>query len=42
MTEDARYRYGYCSTSQAIVAIPMYVEHIIPVKAGGETAVENL
>lgn len=42
VAEAARYRCGYCLSSQAIVAIPMHVEHIIPLAAGGKTVVENL
>ena len=40
--EAARYRCGYCLTSQTIVAIPMHIEHITPLAAGRETVVENL
>ncbi len=42
VTEAARYRCGYCLTSQTIVAIPMHIEHLIPLAVGGETIAENL
>jgi len=42
VAEAARHRCGYCLTLQAVVAIPMHVEHIIPLAAGGKTVVENL
>jgi HNH endonuclease len=40
--EDAAYRCGYCLTSQRITAMPMHVEHIIPLAVGGTSAEENL
>ena len=39
--EDAQYRCGYCLTSQRITAMPMYVEHSIPLAAGGTSDEEN-
>lgn len=42
VAEEARYRCGYCLTSQTIVAIPMHIEHIIPLAVGGSTVIENL
>jgi HNH endonuclease len=39
---DAQYRCGYCLTSQRITAMPMHVEHIIPLAAGGTSAEEDL
>jgi 5-methylcytosine-specific restriction endonuclease McrA len=40
--EDAAYHCGYCPTSQRITAMPMHVEHIIPLAVGGTSAEENL
>jgi hypothetical protein len=42
VTEDGHARCGYCLTSQTIVAVPMHLEHIIPLAAGGQTILENL
>jgi len=42
VAEAAHYRCGYCLTSQAVVAIPMHVEHIIPEAAGGPSIEDNL
>lgn len=42
MTETAGHRCGYCRTSQLITAMPMHVEHIIPLAAGGPSDEENL
>lgn len=42
VAEEARYRCGYCLTTQAIIAIPMHIEHITPLAAGGSTVAENL
>ena len=39
---DAQYRCGYRLTSQRITGMPMHVEHIIPLAAGGTSAEENL
>lgn len=38
----ARYRCGYCLTSEAVVGAPMEIDHIIPQSLGGETTEENL
>ena len=40
--EDARSRCGYCLTSQEFTAMPLHLEHIIPIAAGGKTIEENL
>ena len=40
--EDAQYRCGYCLTSQRITAMPMHIEHLIPLAAGGTSDEENL
>ncbi|MBN1887231.1 MAG: HNH endonuclease [Thermoflexales bacterium] len=42
VSAQARYRCGYCLTSQAVVAIPMHIEHIVPEAAGGESSEDNL
>lgn len=42
VAEDARYRCGYCLTLQAIIGMPLHVEHIIPLTVGGLTIIENL
>src|SRR5205809_8148753 len=42
VAEEARYRCGYCLTSQIIVGMPMHFEHLIPLAAGGQTIAENL
>lgn len=39
---DARYRCGYCLTPQLFTAMPMHIEHIIPLAAGGSSDRENL
>ncbi len=40
--ETARYRCGYCLITEAIVGMPMEIEHIIPTARGGETVEDNL
>jgi len=42
VTEEGRSRCGYCLTSQTIVAVPMHIEHIVPLAAGGQTVPDNL
>jgi 5-methylcytosine-specific restriction endonuclease McrA len=39
---DAGYRCGYCLTPQAYTAMPMHVEHIVPIAAGGPSTEDNL
>jgi 5-methylcytosine-specific restriction endonuclease McrA len=39
---QARYRCGYCLTSEAIVGMPMEVDHLIPQSLGGPTEEANL
>ena len=39
---QARYRCGYCLTSDAIVGTPIEVDRIIPQSLGGLTEEENL
>ena len=42
VTEEAHHRCGYCLTSQRITAMPMHVDHIIPLAVGGASEEENL
>ena len=42
IAEEAQHRCGYCLTVQEYTAMPMHIEHIIPLDAGGETTVDNL
>jgi 5-methylcytosine-specific restriction endonuclease McrA len=42
VAEQAMYRCGYCQTVQAISAIKLHVEHILPVSLGGQTVESNL
>lgn len=39
---EARYRCGYCLTPRLFTAMPMHVEHIIPLAAGGSSDEDNL
>ena len=39
---EAQHRCGYCHTPQSFTAMPMHVEHIIPVAAGGTSDESNL
>jgi hypothetical protein len=39
---QARFRCGYCLTSEAIVGTPMELDHLIPESLGRESAEENL
>lgn len=39
---EARHRCGYCLTPQLFTAMPMHVEHIIPLAAGGTSDESNL
>jgi 5-methylcytosine-specific restriction endonuclease McrA len=42
VAEAARYRCGYCRTQQAVIGIPLHIEHIIPLAAGGTSEENNL
>ena len=33
---------GYCRTSQTFTAMPLHLEHIVPIAAGGSSTEENL
>lgn len=35
-------RCGYCLTPQSFTAMPMHIEHILPLAAGGSSAEDNL
>jgi 5-methylcytosine-specific restriction endonuclease McrA len=39
---EARHRCGYCQTQQAVVGMPLHIDHIIPEAAGGSSEIENL
>lgn len=38
----AHHRCGYCLTAQEYTAMPMHIEHIIPLAAGGTSTEDNL
>lgn len=42
IANEAGHRCGYCLTSRHFTAKILHVEHIIPLAAGGGTAIENL
>jgi hypothetical protein len=42
VASQARRRCGYCLTSEAIVGMPMELEHLIPESHGGKTEEMNL
>ncbi|MEW5941189.1 MAG: HNH endonuclease signature motif containing protein [Chloroflexota bacterium] len=42
VSEQAKYRCGYCLTSEHIVGAPMEIDHLIPESLGGLTEEENL
>ncbi|HEV7507828.1 MAG TPA: HNH endonuclease signature motif containing protein [Thermoanaerobaculia bacterium] len=42
VAEQARYRCGYCLSSEQIVGLSMEVDHLIPQVLGGLTSEENL
>lgn len=42
VAEDARHRCGYCLTPQLFTAMPLQIEHIIPLAANGTSDRENL
>ncbi len=37
ISQDARYRCGYCLRSEELMGMPMTLDHIIPEAAGGPT-----
>lgn len=42
VTQIARYRCGYCLTPRSFTAMPMQIDHIIPIAAGGPSTEDNL
>lgn len=42
VSEQARYRCGYCLTAAAIAGAPMEIDHIVPQSLGGLTEEGNL
>lgn len=38
----AGHRCGYCLTNREFTAMPLHVEHLTPIAAGGETVEDNL
>ena len=42
VAETAEYRCGYCQTSQEFTAMPMHLEHIVPLADGGDSQETNL
>jgi HNH endonuclease len=42
VAEQARFRCGYCLTAEAIVDVPMEIDHLIPESLGGLTEEPNL
>lgn len=42
VAEEARYRCGYCLTTQRLIGRPMVIDHLVPESQGGLTVRENL
>ncbi|MEM7112940.1 MAG: HNH endonuclease signature motif containing protein [Chloroflexota bacterium] len=42
IAHEAGHRCSYCLVSQLFTAMPMHIEHIVPVSAGGTSTEENL
>lgn len=42
VAKDANNRCGYCLSAEILSGIPLTIDHIIPVAAGGDTVRENL
>ena len=42
VSEAARYRCGYCLSTEAIIGAPMEIDHLIPESLGGPTDEQNL
>lgn len=42
VADAARYRCGYCLSSEQVVGAPMEIDHIMPESAGGITEEDNL
>ena len=42
VAEDAGHRCGYCLSDEVLTGLPLSIDHIVPVAAGGPTTRENL
>ena len=42
VAERAHHRCGYCQTQEIVIGMPLQIEHIIPVVAGGTSNESNL
>jgi hypothetical protein len=42
VAEDAGHRCGYCLTDEALSGIPLTLDHVVPVAAGGPNTRDNL
>lgn len=42
VADAALHRCGYCQTQEVVVGMPMEIEHIVPVAAGGTSEEDNL
>ena len=42
VAQQAHRRCGYCLTQEAVVGMPMEIDHIVPESLGGLTEEENL
>ena len=42
ITEDAGHRCGYCLSDEVLTGIPLSVDHLVPIAAGGLTVRDNL
>ncbi len=40
--QDVGHRCGYCLTDEALTGIPLTIEHLVPIAAGGTTTRDNL
>ena len=42
VAQAAKYRCGYCQTQEAIIGMPMEIDHIVPESLGGHSEETNL
>ncbi len=42
VSQEAKFRCGYCLSSEAVVGAPMEIDHLTPVSLGGSDEQENL
>ena len=42
VAKDANHRCGYCLSDEVLTGLPLSIDHIVPVSAGGPTTRENL